>query len=620
MADGGTPIGALAVRIGGDATDLIKAFAAGGKSSKAFKAEIDQVKSALTTLTAALAPAAFAAWISKMADAADQAGKTAQKVGMSVESFSELSYAAKSANVSAEQLTTGLKQLSKFMVENNVAGVSVEEQLLKIADEFANARDDANKTAVAMQYFGKSGADLIPFLNQGRAGIEELRKEAQRLGIVVSKEAAEAAAKFNDNLTTLKAGAEGAGMAIGGPLIKALADATSKFIEARKEGEGFWEAMKRGLGEFLIGSDLHNWNKEFTKATENLQIAQNQLDRVKAAAASPNGQLFSEQSAAAVAKYTENLKKAQEEVNRLQRIKPVLAPDAPPKPGPTSSVTAPIDPAKAARDAELVARQAEEAAEHEIKLRTEVADIQQQLRNRELEAERAARAMGLDEGHSFSVAEIEQMKARYDERNQILMEAYDREQALAIENGQAILDAERDALRQRLELGYTHQELSMGAAKTFFGSMSMLMNTHSKKMFEIGKVGAIAETVINTHSAAMAAYRALAGIPIVGPALGAAAAGAVVLYGASQIRAIRSQSFGGGGSPSVGTHAASPTTGQPVGTPGGDVGGGGGRDRGPDTFISLSGDSHSNKSVRALLKRLEAATKDGGRVFVVEPS
>jgi hypothetical protein len=615
MADG-TPIGALAVRIGGDATDLIKAFASGGKSARAFGKEVDFVKGSLVSLTAALTPVAFAAWVTGMANAADQAGKTAEKIGMSVEAFSGLSYAAKLANVSNEQLATGLKQLSKFMVENRIEGVSVEEQMLRIADEFSNAANDANKTAVAMKYFGKSGADLIPFLNQGRAGIEDLRKEAERLGVVVSKEAAAAAAEFNDNLTRLKAMSEGAAMAISGPLIKSLGDATGKFIEARKEGESFWESMKRGLAELLTGDDLHKWQKEMANAGETLLRAQNALDKVRRSGGSGLGFVKDLQEA------QNAVKAAEADIKRLQAIKPVIAPDAPPPPKakPKGSVTAPIDPAKAARDAELIARQAEEAAEQEIKLRTEVADIQQQLRNRELQAERDARAMGLDEGHSFSVAEIEQMKARYDERNKILMEAYEREQELAIEKGQVILEAERENERQRLELGYTHREMNLASAKTFFGSMAMLMNTNSKKMFEIGKVAAIAETVINTHAMAVKSYNALASIPIVGPALGAAAAGAAILYGAAQVRAIRSQSFGGGGSPSTGTHAANPTTGQPVGTPGGDVGGGG-RDRGPDTFISLQGgDSHSTKSVRELLKRIEAVTKDGGRVFVVEPA
>ena len=60
--------------------------------------------------------------------------------------------------------------------------------------------DGAGKTALAIKLFGKSGADLIPLLNQGRAGIKELTDEAAKLGIVISTETAAKAEQFNDTL------------------------------------------------------------------------------------------------------------------------------------------------------------------------------------------------------------------------------------------------------------------------------------------------------------------------------------------------------------------------------------------------------------------------------------
>ena len=62
----------------------------------------------------------------------------------------------------------------------------------------------------------------------------------------------------------------------------------------------------------------------------------------------------------------------------------------------------------------------------------------------------------------------------------------------------------------------------------------------------------IAEAVQNTHSAATGAYNAMVNIPFVGPALAAAAAGAAISFGMAQVQAIKSQSFGGGGSVSSG--------------------------------------------------------------------
>ena len=60
----------------------------------------------------------------------------------------------------------------------------------------------------------------------------------------------------------------------------------------------------------------------------------------------------------------------------------------------------------------------------------------------------------------------------------------------------------------------------------------------------IFKTAAIAEVTINTAKAAMAAFNAMAGIPFVGPALGAVAAGAAIAVGGVQINEIRKAEHG----------------------------------------------------------------------------
>ena len=60
------------------------------------------------------------------------------------------------------------------------------------------------KTSIAMELMGRSGAELIPFLNQGAQGLEDMRSESEALGVVWNTETAAAAAKFNDELTRTK--------------------------------------------------------------------------------------------------------------------------------------------------------------------------------------------------------------------------------------------------------------------------------------------------------------------------------------------------------------------------------------------------------------------------------
>ena len=78
-----------------------------------------------------------------------------------------------------------------------------------------------------------------------------------------------------------------------------------------------------------------------------------------------------------------------------------------------------------------------------------------------------------------------------------------------------------------------------------------------RKAFEDEKKMKIAQTIISTAQGAIAAYTSLAMIPIVGPALGAAAAAMVVSMGAKQVSMIQATSFSGGGSVGGGPSAIS---------------------------------------------------------------
>lgn len=77
-----------------------------------------------------------------------------------------------------------------------------------------------------------------------------------------------------------------------------------------------------------------------------------------------------------------------------------------------------------------------------------------------------------------------------------------------------------------------------------------------KKYFERNKKIQIAQATMATAQAAIQAYQAMAGIPIVGPALGAIAAAAAITAGAVQIAKIRNTKFEGGGD----SNAASTTS------------------------------------------------------------
>ncbi len=67
--------------------------------------------------------------------------------------------------------------------------------MLDAADKFKAMPDGPEKAGLAMKLFGKSGADLIPVLNEGRDGLQKLMKAGQDSGAVMSNEQVAAAQK-----------------------------------------------------------------------------------------------------------------------------------------------------------------------------------------------------------------------------------------------------------------------------------------------------------------------------------------------------------------------------------------------------------------------------------------
>lgn len=232
-------------------------------------------------------------------DAADAMSKMSQRVGVGVEALSKLNYAASLSDVSTESLSNGLKKLSQNIDEAASGakeqakafasiGVAVKDSggnlrsadavFADIAARFSSMKDGTEKTAVAMQIFGKAGADLIPLLNSGASGLSDMAEEAKRLGVVIGDDFAQQSAQFNDNLTRIGAASKGVANDIASALLPTVNAATDSFLSARAAGLSFFQALTgigvRGLGESLAeatagaGERLNQLRDELGKLEE----------------------------------------------------------------------------------------------------------------------------------------------------------------------------------------------------------------------------------------------------------------------------------------------------------------------------------------------------------------
>lgn len=202
-------------------------------------------------------------------DLADATAKAAQKIGVTTESLSQLRYAADLAGVSGASLEKSLQKLNRSMSEATITstskaamafkalGVEVknadgslrssDDVLSDVADRMSGMRDGATKTALAMDIFGKSGADLIPLMNGGAKAIAAAREEADRLGQTIDGKAAKAAEQFNDNMNRLSKVMSGAVLQATQSLIPLMANMSDEIVKAAKDTD-----TMRGASEALV--------------------------------------------------------------------------------------------------------------------------------------------------------------------------------------------------------------------------------------------------------------------------------------------------------------------------------------------------------------------------------
>ena len=189
-----------------------------------------------------LVPLATGAGLAAMAkgaiDAADNMNDLSQKTGVSVESLSKFQQAANASGTSIEGVGGAMIKLNKGLAAGTgpaadalkALGLSAtdasgklkttDEVMLEVADKFAKMPDGAGKTALALQLFGKAGADMIPLLNGGSKAITDLKA-------TMSTDMAQSADRFNDKMEALKTKAGELGLKIGSLLLPYL----EKFVD-----------------------------------------------------------------------------------------------------------------------------------------------------------------------------------------------------------------------------------------------------------------------------------------------------------------------------------------------------------------------------------------------------
>lgn len=122
--------------------------------------------------------------------------------------------------------------------------------LIDFAEKFKAMPNGADKNALAMEIFGKSGANLIPILNKGRDGIDELMQKAQDFGWVIGQDGVDDMKKNIQAQRDMDAAWEGAKIQLGQKLQPVLT-ATTVWLAEHLPGAIDW--VKDRVKDFQRG-------------------------------------------------------------------------------------------------------------------------------------------------------------------------------------------------------------------------------------------------------------------------------------------------------------------------------------------------------------------------------
>ncbi|MBQ1573422.1 MAG: hypothetical protein IIZ78_20045, partial [Clostridiales bacterium] len=198
----------------------------------------------------------------------DEIDKSSQKLGVSSETYQELSYAMERSGTSIDTVKKGMVNITKALdgTANGVAGASdafdslgvsltnadgsmksSEQVLLDSIDALASMEDETARNAKANEIFGKSYQELAPLLNSGADGIKDLMQEASDYGMVMSQDAVLASASFEDSLTKLQGTFGGLKNNMVGAFLPSVTQVINGFTDLVAGADGAGDSIRDGI-------------------------------------------------------------------------------------------------------------------------------------------------------------------------------------------------------------------------------------------------------------------------------------------------------------------------------------------------------------------------------------
>jgi len=252
----------------------------GSKSLSSVTAKFTAALAGAVALTVGLKKLSAATLVS-----ADNYAKTSARLGLTIENYQGLAFAARQTGVSIADLDSAIEKLNrstgdaangnKKQIESferlgltveqvlNVKGV---ERFKLVAEAIKGIDSPAQKASISNAILGRSVQKVVTLLNLGEDGLQKYIDRSNELGAITKEQAGRIEA-FNDKIDELKTGFSNISTKILSNLLPALQSIGSTFQDSAEEAAALWDQMLK-IGVFAADAEF-----KFQESARPLEIA-----------------------------------------------------------------------------------------------------------------------------------------------------------------------------------------------------------------------------------------------------------------------------------------------------------------------------------------------------------
>ena len=567
------------VRFGADIGPLEKGVNQASSKLNQISAKSRETANAMAKMSLAAAAAGTAIGIKLVSNslaAIDAQAKLAKQLGTSSTSIATLNRAADMSGISMKQIEAGAKNLEVAMGEaaqgtgvavdtlkrlnltaKDLEGMTLDQKILTVNKALQENIPKAERAAAASDLFGKRAGFAISQLDAGT--ISEATRQVEGMGLAISDVDAAKVEAANDAMASIGMAVEGASQQLSIVLAPLLEDMALKFQEAAIETGGFRtqavDAVNSVAGAIgLMADGIHGADVIIS----GLGVGFKTLEAVALEVVASIAEYF-DSLTRGFANSINEMSSIAESITGIDLGKLVVGESGFVETV-RSAATGATEELKEGMNAlhnKMMEPMPSESLKTWVNEVLAASDRVKEIKNGQDDTPKEGAPVEA-EFDVESLASVSNAKTEYERLLAMQQEFQELSKGAQTEfkDDQLVTDEQYANASRQIEENLSKAKLQL--ASSAFGNLSSLMQSENKKMFQAGKVAAIAQATIDGYSSVLSSYKH--GAALGGPVLGAAFAATAGVATAVQISNISSASFGGGGG---GSSSASFGSGQP---------------------------------------------------------